>query len=331
MVEFIFTLDYEIFGNGEGSLNELVYLPTEKLIAIFKEFRSRFVAFVEVAELEMITAAGVDSAVDLVNAQLRTLHEDGFELGLHIHPQWYNAHFTKGAWHLDYCEYNLCMLQRERIAEIIDRAFTYFMKISGVSSKTPTSFRAGNWLFQPSQELAAMLAERGIKVDSSVFKGGRQRQHHLDYRGAPKNAYYWRFKDAVQSPDTEGVLLELPVFTQMVPFWKMITTKRVGLQRKSPLAGFPMRGKFDRIWDFARFRYPLKLDFCRLTTNELGKMIDNIVLEDQESPTLYKPIVAIGHTKDLIETETIAAFLSYLRQNRIPVVTLEEAYRKCEG
>ena len=36
MIESIFTIDYEIYGNGEGSLKEHVYEPAEKLMAVFR-------------------------------------------------------------------------------------------------------------------------------------------------------------------------------------------------------------------------------------------------------------------------------------------------------
>ena len=51
MIKLIFTLDYEIFGNGEGSLKELVYEPTQNLINLFNEYNYNFVNFVEAAEL----------------------------------------------------------------------------------------------------------------------------------------------------------------------------------------------------------------------------------------------------------------------------------------
>src|SRR6267142_2578118 len=47
MIECIFTLDYEIYGDGTGSLNELVYEPTERLRVVFEKRGVRFVSFVE--------------------------------------------------------------------------------------------------------------------------------------------------------------------------------------------------------------------------------------------------------------------------------------------
>jgi len=180
VIEFIFSLDYEIYGNGEGSLSELVYEPTKRLLKAFKKWRANFVVFVEVAELEVIESAGTDLAIGDVLDQLRELRNEGFELGLHLHPQWYNACREKGKWILDYNEYNLCKLPRERIACIVERAINYFQQITGIPGHTPNSFRSGNWLFQPSRLLTEILAEIGIRVDSSVFKGGRQRLHNLE-------------------------------------------------------------------------------------------------------------------------------------------------------
>lgn len=330
MIECIFTIDYEIYGNGKGSLRELVYEPAERLMATFRKWKASFVTFVEVAELEMLKAKGTDKAIDLVEHQLRDFYREGFELGLHLHPQWYNARYEKGIWLLDYSEYNLCTLPRERIVQIVDRSIAHFRKVLGVADFTPLSYRAGNWLFQPTRTAAEVLVERGIKVDSSVFKGGLQHQHKLDYRRALRNGYYWRFTNDTNVPDPQGALLELPIHTQMVPTWKMLTTKRVGLQRKGSSAAQTGKKRLYRLMDFLRFRYPLKLDFCRMTIDELTRMVDTVIKEDQRNPTSFRPIVAIGHTKDLIDFETVESFLSYLEQKKIAVSTFEEVYHRCD-
>ena len=326
MIECIFTLDYEIYGNGEGSLRELVYEPAEKLKAIFEKWNARFVAFVEVAELEVIEAQGSDPAIDLVKNQIRAFCEEGFELGLHLHPQWYNGRYENEKWHLDYSEYNLCELSRDRIANIVDRSIDYFRKVLDIADYTPLSFRAGNWLFQPSATVSNILVERGIKMDSSVFKGGRQHQHKLDYRPAIKNGYYWKFTDDVNMPVSQGLMLELPIRTQMVRPWKMLTPKRVGLQQKGSSPTQSIISKIYRLLDFLRLRHPMKLDFCRMTLDELTGMVDKVIKEDQQNPSSFRPIVAIGHTKDLVDFETVESFLSYLKQKGIALITLEKAY-----
>jgi hypothetical protein len=328
VIECVFTLDYEIYGNGEGSLKELVYEPAEKLKTVFEKFRARMVIFVEAAELEVIEASGVDCAIDLVKSQLCEFRERGFELGLHLHPQWYNARREGGTWALDSGEYNLCALPPERINQIVGRSIGYIRKVLAEPSFSPLSFRAGNWLLQPTGDAARALAKHGIKIDSSVFKGGRQHQHHLDYRRSRRNGYYWPFSEEVNVPDPGGILLEIPTFTKMVPLWKMITAKRIGLQQKSPAKIQHRRTRLAYLRDFSRFRYPMKLDFCRLKAGELIRLLDRELKKDQGDPALFRPIVAIGHTKDLADLETIELFLSYLQGKGIPVSTFGDVHNK---
>lgn len=331
MIECIFTIDYEIYGNGEGSLQELVYEPAERLADIFRKLNVRFVPFVEVAELEMMEAHGTDKYIDLVKQQLQTFYREGFELGLHLHPQWYNAIYENGKWLLDYNEYNLCKLPHERISQIVRRSITYLRNVLKVPDFTPLSFRAGNWLFQPTAPLASILAEHGIKIDSSVFKGGLQHKHGLDYRLSIKNGYYWRFKNDVNVYDPDGLLIEIPTFTIMVPFWKMLTSKRIGIQRKSLSSPKGSMDKLNRFLDYFRIYYPLKLDYCRMTVDELIFMVDKVIDKDKDSPSVYKPLVLIGHTKDLFDFTVIESLLSYLKRRRIMVTTFDGMYAKCQN
>jgi len=328
MIEFIFTIDYEIYGNGEGSLKELVYEPAEKIKDIFEKWNARFVAFIEVAEIEMIEAIYTDQAIDLVKHQINDFYRNGFELGLHLHPQWYNAGYENGKWRLDYDEYNLCTLPGDRIKEIVDRSIAYLQKLLGLSDFTPFSFRAGNWLFQPTRTIAKVLVDHGIKVDSSVFKGGLQHQHKLDYRRALKNGYCWPFMDDVNVPDPQGQLIEFPIYAKMVPVWKLPTTKRIGLQLKVLTKIRAIKERFIRILDFIRLYHPLKLDFCRMTMKELTYVLAKEIQKDQINPGQFRPIIAIGHTKDLIDIETVDSLLQYLRTKDIPISTFKEIYSK---
>lgn len=331
MIECVFTIDYEIYGNGEGSLRELVLEPAEKLKILFRKHNARFVVFVEAAELEIIESKGTDEAIDDVKQQIRQFHKDGFELGLHLHPQWYNASHGNGSWQLDYGEYNLCSLPRERIVEIIERSIGYLRGLLAVKDFAPLSFRAGNWLFQPTQPTASVLAERGIKIDSSVFKGGIRHQHGLDYRPARRNGYFWPFRNDVNTADPQGTLIEFPTYTKMVPPWEILSFNRISLERKSSTRSSRRTDKIYRILDFLRLCHPMKLDFCRLTTKELVGMFEKEIEKDRKSPGLFRPIVAIGHTKELVDFKTVEAFLSYLRGKSIPVSTFSDLLDKIKG
>ena len=331
MIECVFTIDYEIYGNGDGTLSELILEPAEKLRNMFVSEGFRFVVFVEAAELEIIEINGTDAAIGDVRNQIRRLHQEGFEIGLHLHPQWYNARQQDGAWILDYDEYDLCKLPRKRVVEIIDRSIEYLRGIVGKPDFVPLSFRAGNWLFQPAAVVADVIATRGIKLDSSVFKGGMQRQYGLDYRGATRNGYYWSFSEHVDVPDPSGKLVEIPTYTRMVPFWRMLTRKRIDMRRKGPSSGGRCSSRINRFRDLVRFRYPLKLDFCRMTLGELTSALDAVACEDAKDPAQFRPIVAIGHTKDLVDYTTILSFLALLKDREITVSTFDHVYPRCKS
>ena len=327
MIEFLFTIDYEIYGNGTGLLEDLVYEPARRLTEIFQNWNARFVAFVEVAEFEKIETCGTDPGIDLVKQQIQEFYRHGFEVALHLHPQWCNARYERGAWVLDYSEYNLCTLPRRRIAEIVEHSLSYLRHVVNRSDFTPLSFRAGNWLFQPTHTAASVLAEKGIRIDSSVFKGGLQHHHRLDYRPALNNSYYWPFEHDVNLPDAGGPWIEVPIYTDMVPFWQMATSKRLSM-RNGGATSQSIRQQWSLIRDRLRLRYPLKLDFCRMTLSELTSMMDRIIREDQEDPEMFRPVVAIGHTKDLTDFDTVDAFLSFLKTNRIAISTFPDVYPK---
>src|SRR5580700_12092016 len=125
MIDCIFTLDYEIYGNGMGALSDLVYEPARHLKDVFHKWGARFFNFVEVAEFEKIEACGTDAAIELVRKQVRELYREGFEIALHLHPQWCNARYRDGRWLLDSAEYNLCTLPRTRTVQIVERSLAY--------------------------------------------------------------------------------------------------------------------------------------------------------------------------------------------------------------
>jgi hypothetical protein len=330
MIECIFTTDYEIFGNGEGSLKELLYNPLEELGKIFKEYESQFVIFVEVAELEMIEKYKADSHIDLIKQQIKKFYNDGFEIGLHIHPWWYNAYFNKEKkWTFNYKNYNLCNFPIEKIREIINRGIYYLRNILNVLEYTPLSFRAGHLLFQPTKNLAYVLSEKGIKIDSSVYKGGMWYQQKIDYRNTITNGNYWKFKDDVTISDSNGILLEIPVHTKLVPIWKIFTSKRIGVQKMNSSIVKVGRNKLSRIRDYLRFKYPIKFDFCEMNLRELKETINEILIEDEKDPKSFKPLVAIGHTKELIDLRTVKSFLNFLYEKRIKISTFNGIYSKC--
>lgn len=69
-----------------------------------------------------------------------------------------------------------------------------------------------------------------------------------------------------------------------------------------------------------------------MTLDELTSMMAGIIREDRESPDIYRPIVSIGHSKDLHDLETVDTLLAFLQANQIAVKTFEDVFsRVTEG
>ena len=108
----------------------------------------------------------------------------------------------------------------------------------------------------------------------------------------------------------------------MVPIWRMPTSKRLGFANNPGMAG----QRWNRVRDLLRYRYPLKFDFCRMTLDELTSMVQRMIQNDREEPGLYRPLVAIGHTKDLSEPRIVDDFICFLRANGIGIATFSNIY-----
>lgn len=328
MIECIFTVDYEISGNGHGALTDYVLKPMADLKSLFDTANAKLVVFVEVSELEKIEEYRADTAISAVKAQIKDLYSEGHEIGLHIHPQWCHARFDRGSWLLDYSEYNLCILKRDRIEQIVSNAIGYLRRTLADSCFVPFSFRAGNWLFQPTAAVASVLADHGVRLDSSVYRGGWQRKMGLDYRKTPRSLWYWRFSNDVCVDEDDGIMVEIPIHTRMVPCWRLLTPKRLGLKHRGAAAKQTAVTRLARLTDFLRLWQPLKLDFCNMTAAELIDMIEQVMRADDRDPGTYRPVVAIGHTKDLADTASVETFLGSLAKHGIGVSTFADACRR---
>lgn len=328
MPEIIFSIDYELYGSGDGTLRELVLDPAAKLAEVFDRNDAKFVVFVEALELARIKRAAADPDIGAVCDQIRRLHRDGHEIALHIHPQWANARRSDGVWELDYSEYNLGALSRERIESIVDESLDFLRGELQDPSFRPIAFRAGNWMIQPAERIAHVLADRGIKIDSSLFKGGFHRKPLIDYRAAARNPEpYWRFRSDVNRPDPDGLLIEVPIYAASVPMWRMVTRKRLTLQRRSIARRKEIDASLGKWLDYARPRYPLKFDFCRMTFREMTSMVEREASRRGDGQGA-RPMVAIGHTKDLEDAAPIDEFLCWLRSRGIRITTFRSAYAR---
>lgn len=315
-------MDYEIYGNGTGGLDELVYKPAESLASAFLKQGATFVVFPEVLELLKIDEYNTDPSIEKIKEQLRGFFEAGFEIGLHVHSWWIDARHENGQWLFDWGARNLCALPSERIDNILRLSIQHLRTILDSNSFTPSVFRNGLWVMQPTEPIARALARNGIRADSTVFKGGRIKDVGVNYGASIKNPFYWQFTADINTPDPAGILYEVPIFTELVPFWRMFG-RLVKREKKAAVPHTSAVSSQSRFSDFARVFYPRKLDFCHMKFDEMKASVDRVLRQDRLSPEIYKPVVAIGHTKDLSNKEPVVRLLDYLNGRAIKVTNFQ--------
>src|SRR5690606_37683131 len=90
------------------------------------------------------------------------------------------------------------------------------------------AFRAGNWAMMPTHNIARALVDRGIVVDSSVFKGGKRDDVVLfDYAHAQSALLPWRAdRDDICEVDPASPLWEYPIYCEMRPIWAFLSPNR---------------------------------------------------------------------------------------------------------
>ena len=334
-----FTLDYEIHGNGDGNPMELMVEPTYRLMNLLEKYHQRLTIMADVAEIlcfkRYLAETGRDDYhVAEIEEQLRDAIRRGHEVQLHIHSSYFNA--VHNGHSFDQCidEYNMAALPIERIDEMVTGCVEYLETLLRPVKKNYKVwlFRAANWSMMPTENLYKVLVKHGITHDTSVFKGGVQGGNVCyDYREAYDNliAYPASVKN-INERDDEGKLIELPIYTEMRPFWDFVSMVRIfrmirakfHKHKKSSvkIADSSRADKNDNrklsLKSFFRLS-PLKMDFNQVNSRGLKRMMRNVMRRIEEMNGLGdEPInvVLIGHSKTFVpyNERTLEPFLKWI-------------------
>ena len=223
MLRIIFTLDYEIHGNGEGRPHDLMVEPTARMLRLCEQFGAKLTLMPDVAEIlkfkEYKESNGHDDyAYDAIVEQLRGAIKNGHDVQLHIHSSYFNASHNNGYWIQDWSEYDFAGLPYERMSFMVGTCKQFLESL--LRPVDPNyqciAFRAANWSVSPSTNVIRALINHNIKIDTSIFKYGRRRNAvTFDYSAAYSPLVPWRVNenDMCHRDDT-GSLWELPIYCE---------------------------------------------------------------------------------------------------------------------
>ena len=235
-MNLIFTLDYEIHGNGDGSPYSLMVEPTNRLMNLLEKYGFKLTILADVAEILCFKKYFEETGEDkfhykAIEKQLQNAVQRGHDVQLHIHSSYFKAKFDGKKWLQNWEEYNMAALPYERISEMIKSGIKLLENIilPIKSDYKCTAFRAANWSMIPTENIYKALIDNGIKIDTSVYKGGCQNGNVCyDYREAHSNIEnYSASRQNINYHDENGRLTEYPIYTEMRYFWNFVSPLRI--------------------------------------------------------------------------------------------------------
>ncbi len=337
MLKSIFTLDYEIHGNGEGCPHALMVEPTERMMRQFERYGAKLTIMADIGEIlkfrEYAREQGRDDYhYEAIASQLKDAIRRGHDVQLHIHCSYFNARCEGGKWRQDWSEYNFAGLPLERQREVIRIGKEY---LEGLLRPVDANyrcevFRAANWSVSPSQNVVQALLDNGLRADTSIFKyGKRSGLVNFDYTNAASNLAPWK-ADAndLCRRDENGKLWEYPIYSEHRRVGAFLTPMRMHRAVLSKLHRFNMddgvsapakpavasapKVKKSRL-SFLTRRHAWKADFNQCSGRQLIAALERA--EAAQGPTQQVlPFVLIGHSKiySRMNERSLKSFLAYV-------------------
>jgi len=333
-LRFILTADYEVFGNGSGCVKKCMIDPTENMLSICDNYSAKLTLFVDVCEYWAFKKAASDGLLNneelphvLIEHQLQDAIKRGHDVQLHFHPQWLDAEYLNGKWNLNNNYWRLSAVENHpdwTLNKLFKEGKDTLESI--IKPKQPdyicNIFRAGAWCIQEENKVLEAMKENGFIIDSTVapnmsFDDGLT---VYNFRKSP-NKPSWTIKHKVTQEENEGELQEIPIFTTMVPWYRILYFKILKVLKRLPFN--PM----DCINDSTTQsnRYSLKgllksqyrmFNFCDATTFQELKYFTKRA-EKKYSDHHNVPIVIIGHPKTFGNEREFEKFLGWASKNEM--------------
>src|SRR3989338_6990036 len=336
MLLIIFTLDYEIHGNGDGSPLALMVKPTDRLLKLFDDYGAKLTIMADVAEIlkfkEYKEQFGRDDYhYDAIVDQLRTALYRGHDVQLHLHSSYFKAHHDQGRWRQEWSEYNFAGLPYDRMAWMVRTGKEFLETL--LRTVDPTyhciAFRAANLSVSPSRNVVKALLDNNILIDTSVFKGGRRQGIvTFDYSDAHHHQRPWPANpDDICRKASDSRLWEFPIYAEqrhisaffsVNRFYRALIGKfhRVDMSTPSGQDTRPVSESDVSKWVRLFWKNAWKADFNQCS----GRQLINSLLraEKQISATEIVPFVLIGHSKlyNSWNETTLRSFLEFTSKHR---------------
>lgn len=338
MLKAIFTLDYEIHGNGTGNPYILMVEPTDRLLQQFDTYGAKLTIMADIGEILKFKQFAEEQGCDDYNyeaiaRQLRDAIRRGHDVQLHIHSSYFNAYYENGHWLQDWSEYDFARLNWDRMNEMVRRGKDFLETLLRPVDPNYRCnvFRAANWSVCPSKNVIKALLNNGITIDTSVFKYGRREGRvNFDYTAAFSPLVPWLAdeNDICNRSDT-GELWEFPIYSEKRWVGAFLTPQRIYRAYLSRLHKFadssssgqtvsriPSRRSHYARWHWLTLKHAWKADFNQCSGQQLIRAIERAEAEHVIDNTEL-PFILIGHSKlfSTFNEWSLRPFLSHIAKH----------------
>lgn len=246
----ILSFDYELFGSGKGCVFANLINPTKSILKILSKFNIKATFFIEIFEVEAVIELKHKYAPDsyefqaavALEMQIDEMVYAGHDLQLHLHPQWLNASYEYGTWHLNHDLWRFSSLPDSETKDgLPSKSLAIEIGVRQLQNRVRRinpcyvchSFRAGAYNLGDTRSSIRALIDNGIRIDSSVCHGffAHSALSQYDYTTTDKYKSYWFSFDSIlngsDSLESSEQCLEIPMVTINSSFFERLSMARM--------------------------------------------------------------------------------------------------------
>lgn len=211
--------DWELSGNSLGNVASHQYIPSLIFMKMAKKLGINLTFMVDVAQqLEFNKHIDEDPNFrlqkNLWDDSVLLMKEYGFDVQLHLHPQWLNASLNGDLYYLNR-NWNIGKYNSVSQKALIHNAINYLHNL--IRKIDPDyevhAFKGGSWGLQPSDTLFNILEEEGIRIVIGVRKGMYIPENGVDYRNLEEELlpYYPCYTDIQKKSNKKEKIFVIPL------------------------------------------------------------------------------------------------------------------------
>ena len=316
MIHIILTLDYELFGNGAGSVINHMIVPTENILKICNKYQVPITIMLEVIEyakfieFESDLISDLDySPAKLIRNQIHDAYKNSHDVQMHIHPQWIDATYQNGKWIIENPDLSINSINPDTLISWIKngKVILYDLLKQVYSDYDCCALRFTNlfWKAVPRKSIIPMHVN-GIKIHSL--------QSETPNSINPKG--FWAL-------DSDYPVYEIPIHAVENPFFMLLFSPlriKTAIYRQKFVSKYQTSKNItdgnSLNWSQLKriFRpYRFKWDFCKQTARQMIQFLDHAI-KCYDYRNYEIPLVMIAHSKDFFNEKNLDGFLNRVKK-----------------